>query len=185
MEFWDAYDENFRLVPGVTITRPGPVPEGLFHLFCDILVQHRDGTYLLMRRDESKYFFPGMWEATAGGSAIQGETPLACAIRELWEETGIKAESLSEIGRLKNRDTLFVQYLCVTDGPKDGVALQEGETSAYKWVSRAELLAMKNEIVLERIQFFIEEWWHEGPEQKPVENAEGKAFRLLNRARFL
>ena len=93
MELWDAYDENFRLVSGVTITRPGPVPEGLFHLFCDILVQHRDGDFLLMRRDESKYFFPGMWEATAGGSAIQGETHLACAIRELREDQPWKAEA--------------------------------------------------------------------------------------------
>lgn len=48
MELWDAYDENFRRVEGRTLVRGEPVPEGLFHLVCDVLVRHTDGTYLLM-----------------------------------------------------------------------------------------------------------------------------------------
>lgn len=30
--------------------------------------------YLLMRRDPTKPLYPNMWEAGAGGSALQGET---------------------------------------------------------------------------------------------------------------
>lgn len=48
MERWDAYDRHFQKVEGVTLIRGEPIPEGLYHLVCDILVRHRDGTYLLM-----------------------------------------------------------------------------------------------------------------------------------------
>ena len=48
-----------------------------------------------MQRDKRKHL-GGMWEATAGGSALQGEDPLACAIRELREETGIADDKLME-----------------------------------------------------------------------------------------
>lgn len=49
------------------------------------MVRHRDGTCLLMQRDRGKPY-GGLWALTAGGSAFKGETPLACASRELKEE---------------------------------------------------------------------------------------------------
>ena len=65
----------------------------------EIAVKHIDGTYLLMQRDFCKHF-GGMWELTAGGSALQGESPMECAIRELKEETGIEAADLIELDRI-------------------------------------------------------------------------------------
>lgn len=35
MEIWDAYDKDFRRVPGVTLTRGEKIPAGLYHLFKD------------------------------------------------------------------------------------------------------------------------------------------------------
>ena len=157
MERWDAYDRNFQKVEGVTLIRGEPIPEGLCHLVCDILVRHRDGTYLLMQRDRRKHY-GGMWEATAGGSALQNETPLECAVRELREETGIFSRELTEVGRVQSGNTVYVEFLCVTDCRKDSVRLQEGETIAYRWVSKEQLLAMqKEELVTERMQEYIEE----------------------------
>lgn len=142
MELWDAYDRDLNIVDGVTLVRGEPIPEGLYHLVCDIIVRHVDGTYLLMQRDTRKSY-GGMWEATAGGSALQGETPLECAFRELYEETGIKAEHLEEIERDINHRTIYVAFLCVTDCQKDSIVLQPGETMAYRWVSKDELLSLK------------------------------------------
>lgn len=128
MELWDAYDKSFHQISNVTLIRGGEIPEGLFQLVCDIIVKHTDGDYLLMQRDLRKHF-GGMWEATAGGAAIQGEAPLDCAIRELYEETG-----------------------------KDSIILQNGETSDFKWVSKDELVSMtRSELVTERMQRFIKE----------------------------
>ena len=157
MELWDAYDKDFRKVPNVTLIRGDAIPKGLYHLVCDIIVRHTDGSYLLMQRDRRKPF-GGMWEATAAGSALQNESPLECAMRELWEETGIRADNLIEVGTVRGFDAIFVEYLCETDCEKDCVTLQEGETVAYKWISRGELVSMKkDELLTDRVQGFIEE----------------------------
>lgn len=157
MEIWDAYDRDFNRIEGMTLVRGEPIPDGAYHLVCDILVRHADGSYLLMRRDPRKHY-GGMWEASAGGSALRGETPLACALRELREETGIEAEGLTEVGRVCEGHAHYVEFLCETDWPKSAVTLQAGETDAYRWVSREALLAMKSdELVTKRMQGFIEE----------------------------
>ena len=157
MERWDAYDENFRRMEGVSLVRGEPIPAGAYHLVCEVLVRHIDGSCLLMQRDPRKHY-GGLWEATAGGSALRGEPPLDCARRELREETGIRAEELQELGRVRSADTHYVEFLCVTDWPKDGVTLQEGETVAYRWVSRTELLSLRSgELVTKRMQGFLPE----------------------------
>ena len=161
MELWDAYDADFNKIEGITLVR-GEEPsfsDDVFHLVCDILVRHTDGTYLLMQRDPRKHY-GGMWEASAGGSALQGETPLNAARRELAEETGIVASDLIEVGRItdKSKHSVYAEFLCVTDWDKDKIQLQEGETVNYRWVSTDELLSMsKNELVTHRIQQFISE----------------------------
>lgn len=142
-EIWDAYDSGFNKIENVKLVRGEPVPDGMYHLVCDIIVKHVDGTYLLMRRDFRKHF-GGMWELTAGGSALAGETPLDCAMRELKEETGIISSSLIEVDRIIHDEhrSCYVEYLCVTDWDKDAITLQDGETIEYKWVDRATVLAM-------------------------------------------
>ncbi len=159
MEQWDAYDKHFNLIEGITLTRGERIDNGLYHLVCDIIVQHADGEYLIMQRDARKHY-GGMWEATAGGSALKGESPLQCAVRELYEETGIRSDTLTEVGRVVDDEyhSAYVEYLCITDCDKSSVVLQEGETSDYRWVDRNTLLNMKNnELVTERMQLFVDE----------------------------
>ena len=157
MELWDAYNSSFIKIKNVTLVRGEPVPKDMFHLVCDILVKHTDGTFLLMKRDHQKHF-GGMWEATAGGSALAGENPLQCAIRELKEETGIISADLVELGREVSDKTrsIYIEFLCITDWDKNNISLQQGETVDYKWVSREELLSMKkDELATERMQKYI------------------------------
>ncbi|MDE1549613.1 NUDIX hydrolase [Jeotgalibaca caeni] len=137
MELWDAYDQQGN-VTGVDLVRGEPIPEGLFHIVVEVLVRHEDGTYLLMQRDYKKEGHPGLFEATAGGSALKGETPNEAALRELVEETGIAARELTHLSIARSTHTIFYGYLCVTDIEKDAITLQEGETIGYRWVSRDE-----------------------------------------------
>lgn len=135
MELWDAYDRDGQRT-GQTLIRGEAIPDELYHLVCDVLVRHADGDYLLMRRSPLKPNHPDCEEATAGGSALQGEDPLPCARRELAEETGLSGGTFTELGRsCDGRHTHYVSYLYITDAPKDAIRLQEGETVGYRWIS--------------------------------------------------
>lgn len=158
-ELWDAYDNKFNIINDITLVRGEPIPDGIYHLVCEIIVKHIDGTFLLMQRDYQKHH-GGMWEVTAGGSALKGETPLLSAIRELEEETGLVAKDIKEIKRIVHdvNHSLYVVYLCITDCEKDAIVLQEGETIAYKWIDRKSLMEMsEDEMASERTLKLIKE----------------------------
>ena len=145
MEIWDAYYKDETLA-GRDLVRGEPIPEGLYHLVCEILVRHTDGDYLIMQRDFSKPNFGGKYETTSGGSALKGEDKLTCAKRELFEETGIAADNFTQIGHTisdKNK-TIYFNFLCVTDCDKSSVKVQEGETVSYKWLSESEFISFIN-----------------------------------------
>lgn len=148
-----------NVIAGQVLVRGEKIPKGVYHLVSEVIVRHQDGTYLLTQRNPRKNL-GGMWEATAGGSALQGESPLECVKRELREETGILTDDFIEVGRVlhQRHQTYYVNYLCHTDVDKDSIVLQEGETSAYKWVTAEELRQMsREELATQRIQNFIEE----------------------------
>jgi 8-oxo-dGTP diphosphatase len=86
----------------------------------------------------------GYYEATAGGSALKGEDKISCAKRELLEETGISSNNLQEIGHYTSHDTIYYNFLCVTDCDKSSITLQKGETISYKWISESDFIAFVN-----------------------------------------
>ena len=43
---------------------------------------------------------------------------------------------------MRSADTHYVEFLCVTNGPKDGVTLQEGETVDKMYADRETILAL-------------------------------------------
>ncbi len=143
MEIWDGYFRDGT--PAETdLVRGQPIPEGLYHLVSEILVRHTDGDFLLMQRHPGKPNYGGYYEATAGGSALKGEDALACARRELAEETGITAQELVPIGTFVSRDTLYAQFLCRTNCCKASIRLQPGETVGYQWLSEESFIAFIN-----------------------------------------
>ncbi len=136
MEIWDAYLIDGTLA-NIDLIRGEPIPQGLYHLVCDILVRHADGNYLLMQRDPRKPNFGGYYEATAGGSALKGESPMDCARRELQEETGIASAKWVYLHSHTAHNTIYHLYLCTTDCDKSSITLQVGETVAYRWLNEA------------------------------------------------
>ncbi len=140
MELWDAYDSQGALVEGATLVRGEPIPLEYRHLVVEVVVQHVDGSYLLMKRAYDKPNYPGFWQIGAGGSVLQGEQSVDGAIRELQEESGITPNTIMQVGRHINHCTVYDIYLAVTDCDKDGIVLQEGETTDYKWVDKDELV---------------------------------------------
>lgn len=140
MEIWDAYDRDGNRL-GVDLVRGRKIPEGMYHLVCEVIVRHVDGRFLLMRRDPEKPIQPGRWELTAGGSALKGEDALTCIRRELFEETGLRCADFRHVfTEARDRThSLFCLYFARTDCDPSSVRLQAGETVAYRWIDRAAL----------------------------------------------
>ena len=156
MEIWDLYDEKGNKT-GETWerSRAREIPEGRYHIVCDILIRHRDGDFLLTLRDSRKEMYPGCWEASAGGSALAGETPEEGARREMQEETGLKAEKLELISITRKPDSRSVVYafIAMVDAAKDSVMLQEGETVDYQWMKLSALRKMIRDEPVLAIQY--------------------------------
>lgn len=145
MEIWDGYNRDGSLA-GIDLVRGEKLPQGVYHLVCDVIVRNTDGDYLLMQRDFRKKKYGGEFEAGAGGAALKGEDKWACVKRELREETGIECEEFVEVGVDINdkNQCIFYLFVCTTDCDKDAITLQEGETIDYKWISEAEFIKLVN-----------------------------------------
>lgn len=143
MELWDAYDE-YGNQTGETLVRGAEIPPGRYHMVCEVLVRHADGSILCMKRASTKPNYPGFYEATAGGSALQGEDCLACVKRELLEETGLSCEDFRYVGTDVDEweSSIYHTYVCEVDCEKTAVTLQEGETEAYRWLTPEEFGAL-------------------------------------------
>ncbi len=135
MEKWNAYTKDFELTDK-TLIRGEPIPEGLYHLVCEVLVRHRDGSILCMKRSLSKEVYAGLYETSVGGAALFGEDDLTCIRRELEEETGILCDTFTEIGRYVYVGAIFHCFVCTVDVNKDAVCLQKGETEGFMWLDR-------------------------------------------------
>lgn len=144
MEFWDLYDEN-RRATGRQHVRGVPMPEGMFHLVVDVLTINPRGELLLTLRHPEKHY-GGQWEFT-GGSVLAGETTPVAASRELREETGLCAgpEVLQLLATHRDRSNFYDEYLYRCPLERPAIALQEGETVDYKWVTRAQFEQMIGE----------------------------------------
>lgn len=141
MELWDAYDKDGKCTGG-TLVRGEVISDGLYHLVCEVLVRSADGSVLCMKRAASKQSYPGLYEATAGGSALRGEDARTCVRRELREETGIECDTFEEIGCFTYDDDhcIFHCFVCSV-GDKPPVTLQAGETEDFVWMTEAEFAA--------------------------------------------
>ena len=93
-EYFDLYTADRRKL-GRKIQRGAPIPHGEYHIVVQIMSVNSLGEILLTQRVPQKTS-GGRWECS-GGCAVSGETSREAAVRELFEETGIRAFS-SEIG---------------------------------------------------------------------------------------
>lgn len=143
MELWDVYDINRRKT-GQIIRRGEKLPEGGFHLVVHICVIGNDGRMLIQQRQPFKKGFSNLWDVTAGGSAVAGETSAMAAERELFEEIGLKIslEGVRPHYSVSYDEGFDDWYVVHADPDITSLKLQYEEVQAVRWASREEILRM-------------------------------------------
>lgn len=141
MEYWDLYDAE-RKPLGRTHLRGDKFEEGEFYVCCDIWVMNSEGKFLTTQRHPDKKA-GGQWEFTGGGT-LAGETTVQSAARELFEETGIKAEEseLLLVGTYAHKNYFQDIYLLKKDVAVEDLVLQPDETVNAKWATEADIRKM-------------------------------------------
>ena len=134
MEFNDIYDEN-RCLTGRLHQRGTPWEPGEYGLVVCVWVYDGRGHLLLTRRAKGKSF-AGTWE-NSGGAVKAGETSREAVARELFEETGIRAEQdeFEFLNATRDRSCFYDHYCLKSRVRLKDIVLLPGETDDVMWAS--------------------------------------------------
>ena len=132
MEFNDVYDK-YRNRTGKQHRRGTRWRFGEYGLVVCVWVYDGMGNLLLTRRAPGKSF-AGTWE-NSGGAVKAGENSRNAIVRELLEETGIRAkpEEYELLGTDRDRHTHYDFYCLKRTTPLNQIVLLPGETDGVQW----------------------------------------------------
>ncbi len=143
MELWDLYTKD-REKLGETMERGAVHPVGKYRLVVHIAIFNSEGKMLIQQRQSTKFGWPNLWDISASGSVISGETTCMAAERELGEELGL---SISFANRRPALTVHFPEglgdvFVVEEDVDLSTLTLQEEEVQAVRWADETEILDM-------------------------------------------
>lgn len=137
-------------------------------LISRVMISNKDGQYLLQKRADDMFVYPGFWDSSAAGHVDEGETEQDAAYRELAEEVGISDVKLTKAYEIYNETEENHGYLSKTyshvyfgefDSAMKTLKIDPAEVSEVKWFSVNELkyLASQPNSVTEGLSKIINE----------------------------
>ena len=169
MEWNDIYDKD-RQLTGRVHRRGTYWRHGEYGLVVCVWVYDGKGNLLLTRRAPGKSY-AGTWE-NSGGAAKAGESSRQAIVRELYEETGIRAaeEEFEFLSSDRDRSAFYDFYCLKRSIPIEEIVLLPGETDAAQWATLEEIHGMieKKQIC----QVIANQFLRQEPELKKRQSAQ-------------
>lgn len=110
----------------------------LLHRAIHLFVFRPTGELLLQQRSALKDRYPLHWECI-GGHVPPGQSYAQTALREAWEEAGVKLDMVSEIAKLPASLATDYEFITVfTAVTADGITSNPGEVIATQWLTPEE-----------------------------------------------
>ncbi len=146
MEYRDIYNKD-RIFTGRTARRGAKVEKGDYIIVTHVCIFNSAGEMLIQQRQHSKEKWGGLWDVSAAGAVVAGETSQLAAQREVAEELGIRID-LSAARPILTINFSFGFddfYIVKRDVKLTDLTLQQSEVLAVKWASADQLLTLLNE----------------------------------------
>ncbi len=160
-------DENNNIIG--RDTRENIHKKGLLHSEIHIWIYNKNGEILFQRRAKTKDTYPNLLDVSVGGHVEMGDDYLVTAIKELEEETGIKAQSgdliyLAKMRRnsvdektgMKN-NTIKKVYAYEFNGDAKDLRLEDGMATSLEFWKIDKIFNLTNEERNEFIPSIVDE----------------------------
>ncbi|MBU6113541.1 NUDIX hydrolase [Mammaliicoccus lentus] len=145
MEIWDLYDKDRQLLENKMV-RGNDIKENQYHLVIHVCIFNKEGEMLIQKRTLDKEGWPGAWDVSVGGSAIQTENHQRAAERETFEELGVKLDLKKQRPHLTiNFEKGFDDFFIINkEIDISQLTFPTEEVDEIKWATKDEIIEMIN-----------------------------------------
>lgn len=106
VEIVDRFDRTLLIMPKSEAHR-----QSLFHRSVFVLVFNPAGKLYLQKRGPKKALYPGRFDLSATGHVKAGESRYDAALRELFEELGLRAKTLVALDALPGSEQTGYEFI--------------------------------------------------------------------------
>ena len=128
---------------------------GVCHGISAIGLIDKKGRLLIQKRAETKKDEPNKWDLSSAGHIDAGETAIDAAIREMYEELGVKVDENelllidTYLNKVKLNEDIYINhftylYIVKKDIKLKDIIIQEKEVSEIKFVNKKDFLEISN-----------------------------------------
>lgn len=145
-EKWDVYSVD-RIKLAKTVTSDNELLDDEYRIVVGVCIFNSSNQLLIQQRQSSKKNWANMWDITASGSVISGETSSEAATRELKEELDIAISFDNKLPQLSISFTKGFEdyYFIEADIKLDTITYQKEEVKNARWASLEEVNEMMDQ----------------------------------------